>query len=610
MSEKSEDFLEEYSEPIEVTIPSPLSIGESVWHSEMGIQYQIQRIITVQGWSPPYVLYEVREISLSSTTSLEASTQSSKEAAERARLITNSENSRATAQIREAEMPAEEFPIFWLWEASTPERVAWLQKEADVFNALHSPLFPKVRAQFVQDKKFYLVTEPLPEKSLEISLQQRELSFPDFLLILTQVTQGLIHLHEAGWVPPWIQPSWILLGKPVKLVNLKEVRRLEEEADFGDRDAFAVAIFSIGAILYRFVYGEPLSDVGCSFMERQCPYSGVPQILYRCIGAKEDRYPTLHALHEDLKRLRRRYMPDITYDLLGATIIGLEPSRTSNEDAYGYIEGCVQTEADDFRWVVACIADGMGGMEAGEVASAIAVKRVLQEAVKTIQAVDFSPRSEEQAQWVKNWVYKANEEVCDMMRSKGAKGGTTLSCVFLWGKRLAVAHVGDSRIYLFREADIRLLTRDHSLAAVLALQEGKTGDMEYIRRHPDRNRLTRSLGERTPLPDYFVEGISPEVTQSGILELQNGDTLLLCSDGVWEPVTEGEMLKVLQKHMDDLPRVANEILDRVLQQGAHDNATVLLIRLQERLPIGIMSKTGGEKDVECCPQSPSDTPQG
>jgi serine/threonine protein phosphatase PrpC len=196
------------------------------------------------------------------------------------------------------------------------------------------------------------------------------------------------------------------------------------------------------------------------------------------------------------------------------------------------------------------------------------------------------------------------------MKNRRAKGGTTLSCAFLLGKRLAVAHVGDSRIYLFREGNISLLTRDHSLAAVLALQEGKAGDLQYIRSHPDRNRLTRSLGERIPLPDYFVEGFSPEVTQKATLELQDGDILLLCSDGVWEPVTEEDMVRVLQKHGDNLSQAAFEILDLVLQRGARDNATVLLVSLKERQPVEVIIQAGGEKDAESRPQTSSNAPEG
>ena len=607
--EKGEDFLEEYSEPIEEESFAPLlSVGGSVRHPEKGTQYQIQKIVIVKGWLCPYALYEVKEIPEPSTFP-EATVSSPENEEKLEQLTTVPEESEAT-EPKDVETPMEEFPVFWLWEANNSEKVAWLRKEADIFSALNSPLFPKVQAQFAQGERFYLVTEPLPEKSMEEALQRRELSFSEFLLILTQVAQGLIHLHQAGWVHSGLQPSCILLGKPVKLVDLRQARRLGEDTDSEAQGDIGVDVFSIGTILYRFVSGKPLSEGEISLTEWQCRYSGVPQILHRCIGPKDDRYPTLQVLHEDLKRLRRRYMPDITYDLFGATTIGLEPSRTTNEDAYGYAEGNVQTEVESFHWLVACVADGMGGMEAGEVASEIAVKTVLKESIKTIQESKSTPSSDEQAQWVKEWVHKANEKVCDAMQNRRARGGTTLSCVFLLGKRLAIGHVGDSRIYLFRDGSIRLLTRDHSLASVLALQEGKAGDLHYIRTHPDRNRLTRSLGERTPLPDYFVESFSPEVTQKATLELQDEDILLLCSDGVWEPVTEEEMTTFLQKHAGDLSQAAYEILNLVLQRGAPDNATVLLVRLRERQPVEVVIQAGGEKDAEFRPQTSSDALEG
>ena len=607
--EKGEDFLEEYSEPIEEESFAPLlSVGGSVRHPEKGTQYQIQKIVIVKGWLCPYALYEVKEIPEPSTFP-EATVSSPENEEKLEQLTTVPEESEAT-EPKDVETPMEEFPVFWLWEANNSEKVAWLRKEADIFSALNSPLFPKVQAQFAQGERFYLVTEPLPEKSLEEALQRQELTFSDFLLILTQVAQGLIHLHQAGWVHSGLQPSCILLGKPIKLVDLRHARRRGEDSDLEVQGDVGVDVFSVGAILYRFVRGEPLSENGVSLTEWKCRYSGVPQILRRCVGPREERYPNLQVLHEDLKRLRRRYMPNITYDLFGATTIGLEPSRTTNEDSYGYVEGSVQTDVESIRWLVACVADGMGGMEAGEVASEIAVKTVLKESVKTIQEHHSVPSFEEQSQWVKEWVHKANEKVCEAMQNRRARGGTTLSCVFLLGKRLAIAHVGDSRIYLLREGNIHLLTRDHSLAAVLALQEGKAGDLHYLRTHPDRNRLTRSLGERTPLPDYFVEGFPTEVTQKAVLELQDGDTLLLCSDGVWEPVTEEEMAIALQKHADDLSRVAYEILDLVLQRGAPDNATVLLVRLRERQPVEIITQTGGEEDVESGSQTSSDAPEG
>ena len=112
-------------------------------------------------------------------------------------------------------------------------------------------------------------------------------------------------------------------------------------------------------------------------------------------------------------------------------------------------------------------------------------------------------------------------------------------CACLVGNRLAIAHVGDCRLYLIRAGEARLLTRDHSLAMALVMQ----GEMELadLRKRPERSQVTRSLGERRPMPDYLVDTLE-QVTGKPTMELEVGDTLLLCSDGVWEPLTEEELV--------------------------------------------------------------------
>src|SRR6185503_16397279 len=111
--------------------------------------------------------------------------------------------------------------------------------------------------------------------------------------------------------------------------------------------------------------------------EPPVPLAGVPQILHRCLCSREARYPTMEELHRDLLRLARRSAPSASYSLAAATTIGLEPTRTTNQDAYACLTGHLDCEAGRQAWAIACIADGMGGMSAGEVASEVAVKTVL-----------------------------------------------------------------------------------------------------------------------------------------------------------------------------------------------------------------------------------------
>ena len=582
MSEKGEEKvqLEELEELFEEEghLPSqpPLPEGSVIQDPEQGTNYKVKRVLNLQVWRPPYNIYEV-SIEVSETALSEQSEVSVDES-----VLT--EESKVSSPH-----------VFWLWEATTPSAVASLQYESDILKQVNAPMFPKVYAQFHRNGNFYLLTEALPERTLAETMEQKGLTFLQFLTLLSQVAYALDHLHRVGWVHLGLRPQIILMGKPIKLVDFRWAVRIGEKLNtpfyhtgYSPPELLQTEepvderydIFSVGALLYHFVNGQPIPETGVQLVGWQCLYSGVPQILHRCLGPKEERYPNMQVLHQELLRLKHRYTPTVTYTVAGATTIGLEPSRTTNQDAYGYLEAVAQSETGSVRWLVACVADGMGGMEAGEVASETAVKTFLSEAASVLN-LNAPLSANDQARIIKEWVDKANERVCAALEQKRAKGGTTLLGCLLVEKRLSIAHIGDCRLYLVRNGEAILLTRDHSLAMVLAMQEGKV-DLDALRHHPDRSRLTRSLGDRSPLPHYFVDSLEI-TTGKPVMELQNGDTLLLCSDGLWEPVTEQEMVSVLEEHAHNLSEAAHKLLGLALERGASDNVTVLLIRIGEEM---------------------------
>src|SRR5207245_2289193 len=122
-------------------------------------------------------------------------------------------------------------------------------------------------------------------------------------------------------------------------------------------------------------------------------------------------------------------------------------------------------------WSVACLADGMGGMAAGEVASAVAVQAIMAAAAASLTG-NRAVSPQDQVRMVKQWASAANEKVCAALEARRARGGCTLLCACLLGKRLAIGHVGDCRLYLLRDGQPKLLTRDHSLAMALVQQGG------------------------------------------------------------------------------------------------------------------------------------------
>jgi serine/threonine protein phosphatase PrpC len=483
-------------------------------------------------------------------------------------------------------------PTVWLHEALNEEASTRLRHEADVLEGLECPMFPHVLACFECDGKTYLATEPLtPETTLADLLAGGIQPLPHILSVLAQIAFGLIHLHAGGWAHLGLRPTAIALSKPVKILDLTYATRLGEppatafyhagysppELLTGDPVDACADVYAVGALLYHAINGQPIAETGAELSTWQPPpaLAGVPQILHRCLGSRETRYATMEELHRHLLRLARRYAPSVRYAVTAATTIGLEPSRTNNQDAYAYLTGCVAAEEDMKTWAVACVADGMGGLAAGEVASEVAVKTVMAEAAA---AFAHLLAAGEHAQMVRQWIHTANGQVCAALEAQGARGGTTIVCACLVNRRLVIAHVGDCRLYLLRAGALQLCTRDHSLAMALALQ-GELA-LDGVRHHPDRSKVTRSLGDRQPLPDYFVDTLEQAIGSTTV-ELQGGDVLLLCSDGLWEPVLEDEMVGAVRQHAPDLHAAATALLAMALEREAPDNATVLLLRVEE-----------------------------
>ena len=472
----------------------------------------------------------------------------------------------------------------WIWEdAARGER---LEKEAKLLRAprlASDPVFFTCRDCFEHDGRCYMVTEAGPDQTLRDVIGP-ELELARAVSVLARVTAGLIRLNDDGFVHTAVRPSRILVDDhAVKLVGLDQTVRTNERASTprsypgysapevaaGDSLDAQTDTYSLGAILYHATVGTPVPEAGIELatgLPSGLP-PGVPQILHRCLGPLEQRFGSLRDLHRELGKLLRRSRPRRAYEVGGASIIGLNPERITNEDAYGYLLGQMMDEEGIRNWGVFCLADGMGGMDAGEVASRVAVQEVLERAADSLKT--GTGTKEEHRAWPAEWIQAANTAVCGAMTRRGVQGGTTIVVVVAIDDTVTVGHVGDSRLYRVRGPNPDLLTRDHSLAMTHVDQ----GDIteEEARSHPDRNRLTRSVGGQSPLPSYHVD------TQDR-LPLDPDDVLILCTDGVWELLKDVELAQEVVRPGESLPRLAQALLNRVLERGSPDNATVLLVR--------------------------------
>lgn len=221
--------------------------------------------------------------------------------------------------------------------------------------------------------------------------------------------------------------------------------------------------------------------------------------------------------------------------------------RRGNEDSYFA------------RAPVFAVADGMGGAQAGEVASQLAV-----EAFEAGLPDDGSP--EERLAEV---VRRANRRIHELSRTQHehAGMGTTLTAAYLDGGNVAIAHVGDSRAYLFRDGKLTRLTQDHSLVEELR-QRGKLTEQEAAE-HPQRSIITRALG---PEAEVEVDTLSQSV--------RNGDVILLCSDGLTSMISETQVREILAS-ASSLQAAGDALIDSANAAGGKDNITVVLFRVEE-----------------------------
>jgi protein phosphatase len=211
------------------------------------------------------------------------------------------------------------------------------------------------------------------------------------------------------------------------------------------------------------------------------------------------------------------------------------------------------------RAPVFVVADGMGGAQAGEVASRLAV-----EAFEQGLPDEGSPEER-----LATRAREANRRIHDLAEAEhGHAGmGTTLTAAYLDDSSLAIAHVGDSRAYLFRDGELKRLTRDHSLVDEL-FRQGKLTEEEAAE-HPQRSIITRALG---PEPTVEVDTWSYPV--------RAGDVLLLCSDGLTSMISDKQLAAVLAS-ADDLSSAAQQLIDEANAAGGRDNITVVLFRVEE-----------------------------
>jgi PPM family protein phosphatase len=274
--------------------------------------------------------------------------------------------------------------------------------------------------------------------------------------------------------------------------------------------------------------------------------------------------------------------------LVAASLTDVGRIREENEDCI-WSQVNSGTHKEPLGLFIVC--DGMGGHMGGKYASYWAVEAIKQgfaslfssndpratvvltdEDIRKVKAGEvIVPRAPEEPileELTFKAIQKANYVVYNYARQKpqsAGNAGTTVTMAVLRGSQVIIANMGDSRTYLLRNHELRLITRDHSLVATL-ISDGQILPNE-IYTHPQRNVIYRYLGQK--------DEVQPDIYR---YLMQPGDKLLLCSDGLWEMIRSEEDMKGILDKAGDPRQACRDLVDAAKRRGGEDNISVIVVK--------------------------------
>jgi serine/threonine protein phosphatase PrpC len=446
---------------------------------------------------------------------------------------------------------------------------------------LNHPAFQRAISGFAERGRVYLVYPDEEVRSLSSRPDGLRMEEGEALHVALQVCQAVSFVHRRGLRVNDICPESVGYGADgrIKLTGLDYVsndNELQSEPLFNDgytapeiyrgkRVDKRADIFSIGALLYTCITGERLDSETwreeAGVIRFYPPHVVTPALELTLRQALQfdpgARWPNVEALKAALVKLAA------TVKLRADTLSDVGKVREHNEDSVLAFECKRDSLLNPAQTLLYVVADGMGGAEAGEVASAIAVETIrnyVEDKMAADGAADLRAVLQEGLE-------QANSKIIEYQTAhpETRSMGSTAVAVLLVPPDAAIAWVGDSRAYICGERGLRQLSKDHSLVQRL-IEIGQITP-EEARHHEHKNVITRSLGARPS---------GPAGADSLALRLKRGDRLLLCSDGLTTHVEDGKIEELLQRHSDPTAAV-RELVVAANAGGGTDNVSVVVI---------------------------------
>lgn len=247
-----------------------------------------------------------------------------------------------------------------------------------------------------------------------------------------------------------------------------------------------------------------------------------------------------------------------------AQSVGIQ--RDHNEDALYTLTTNMVTSDQNLHFGLYIVADGMGGHENGEIASSVAVDRLTSHVIRSLYLPLLSPLHNKLDISIQEIMQTGVIQAHQTIKKEVYGSGTTLTSALILGDQMTIAHVGDSRAYMFYpDRNLQLLTHDHSL--VKRLEEIGQILPEQASTHPQRNVLYRALGQGEPF--------EPDITT---FQIQQGNQLLLCTDGLWGVISDNEIEDIIRSSPEP-QQACQSLINLANSAGGPDNISVIIVQL-------------------------------
>ena len=233
--------------------------------------------------------------------------------------------------------------------------------------------------------------------------------------------------------------------------------------------------------------------------------------------------------------------------------------RNRNEDALAWNEPIH----------LAVLADGMGGHNAGDVASDMALEIIEDNLCERLPKLARPNSGSQRIALILSVIEEANTQIFQTAQSNAEMSGmgATLALTLFHQDKVIVAHIGDSRVYRLRKHRIKSLTHDHSLVNQLVAQGTMTKEEAKTSRY--KNVITRALGHK--------DRVEPEIR---MLKTMPQDIYLLCSDGLYDMISERDIHKIVTRHSKNLRAAARHLIAKANENGGKDNVTAILVKAE------------------------------